>query len=494
MGKDTGFMEYSRKNGETIAVSDRIKNFNEFHKTLRLEEQQKQAARCMDCGVPFCQAGKMISGMASGCPLHNLVPEINDCVYRGNLEQAYKRLSKTHAFPEFTSRVCPALCEAACTCGYGGDAVSTKENERTVIEYAYEHGLVGKKPEGPRTGKKIAVIGSGPSGLSTAYWLNFRGHDVTVYERSDRCGGLLRYGIPNMKLEKSVIDRRIKAMEESGIKFVTSCNIGVDVTKEQLLKEYDRVVLCCGSSKARDINAPGRDAEGIYFAVDFLSRVTKQLLDTDFKKFPYEMAQNKNVIIIGGGDTGNDCVGTSIRLGCKSVVQLEMMPCPPSERVASNPWPEWPKVLKTDYGQEEAIEVFGADPRRYQTTVKEFLKDKDGKLTGVKVVKLSPVKDKKTGRMNMEPVEGSEEILQADLVLIAAGFVGAEDYVVDAMQVAKSARGNVEANDSNYETSVPGIYAAGDMRRGQSLVVWAISEGRQVAKSVDQSLMGYTNL
>jgi len=494
MGKDTGFMEYCRKNGETVPVSERIKNFNEFHKNLNKEEQRKQAARCMDCGVPFCQAGTMIAGMASGCPLHNLVPEINDFVYKGNYEQAYKRLSKTHAFPEFTSRVCPALCEAACTCGYGGDAVSTKENERAVIEYAYEHGLVSKAPEGPRTGKKIAVIGSGPAGLSTAYWLNFRGHDVTVYERSDRCGGLLRYGIPSMKLEKSVIDRRLKAMEESGIKFVTSCNVGVDITKEELEKEYDRIVLCCGSSKARDINAPGRDAEGIYFAVDFLSRVTKQLLDTDFKKFPYDMAQGKNVIIIGGGDTGNDCVGTSIRLGCKSVIQLEMMPCPSATRCPSNPWPEWPKVLKTDYGQEEAIEVFGSDPRRYETTVKEFIKGEDGKLTAVKVIKLKSEKDKKTGRMNMVPVEGSEEVLPADLVLIAAGFVGAEDYIVKAMDIQVGPRGSVDADDKTYETSVSGIYSAGDMRRGQSLVVWAISEGRQVAKKIDESLMGYTNL
>lgn len=494
MGKDTGFMEYSRKNGETIPVSQRIQNFNEFHKCLNREEQKLQAARCMDCGVPFCQAGMMIAGMASGCPLHNLVPEINDFVYRGNFEQAYKRLSKTHCFPEFTSRVCPALCEAACTCGYDGDAVSTKENERTIIEYAYEHGLVQAKPDCPRTGKKIAVIGSGPAGLSTAYWLNSRGHEVTVYERNDRCGGLLRYGIPNMKLEKNIIDRRLKAMEESGIKFVTSCNVGVDITKEELQKEYDRIVLCCGSSKARDINAPGRDAEGIYFAVDYLSRVTKQLLDTEFTKFPYDMAQGKNVIIIGGGDTGNDCVGTTIRLGAKSVIQLEMMPCPAKERTASNPWPEWPKVLKTDYGQEEAIEVFGSDPRRYETTVTEFIKDKDNKLTGVKVVKLKAEKDKKTGRMNMVPIEGSEEVLPADLVLIAAGFVGAEEYIVNAMQVETSPRGSVAADDVTYETTVSGIYSAGDMRRGQSLVVWAISEGRNVAKQIDKSLMGYTNL
>lgn len=495
MGKPTGFMEYSRKCGETIAVSQRIENFKEFHKSLSMEEQKKQAARCMDCGVPFCQAGTMIAGMASGCPLNNLVPEINDAVYRGNFEQAYSRLSKTHCFPEFTSRVCPALCEAACTCGYDQEAVSTRENEKFVIEYAYSNGLVEpNKKNVNKTGKKIAVVGSGPSGLSTAFWLNQRGHEVTVYERNDRCGGLLRYGIPNMKLEKSVIDRRLKVMEESGIEFKCNVNVGVDITKDQLLEQYDRVVLCGGASKPRDINATGRDAEGIYFAVDYLSKVTKTLLDSNFENVPYDMAKGKKVIVIGGGDTGNDCVGTVIRLGAASAIQIEMMPKPSVDRLPSNPWPEWPKVLKIDYGQEEAIEKFGSDPRIYETTVDEFIKDENGKLKAVKIVKLKAKKDAATGRMIMEPVKGSEEVLEADLVLIAAGFLGAEDYVVESMGVGLTPRGSINTVDNTYKTDADRIYAAGDIRRGQSLVVWAIKEGYEAAKKVDESLMGYTNL
>ena len=357
MGKITGFMDYTRKTSTDVPPLERIENFNEFHVWLSREEQQTQAARCMDCGVPFCQAGMMIGGMASGCPLHNLVPETNDLVFTGNWKQAFLRLNKTHSFPEFTSRVCPALCEAACTCNLNGEPVSTKENERAIIETAYAEGWVVPQPPKVRTGKTIAVIGSGPSGLAAAQQLNRRGHSVTVYERSDRPGGLLRYGIPNMKLEKSVIDRRIRLMEEEGVKFVLNTNVGKDIKAEDLLKQYDRVVLACGASNPRDIKVPGREAKGIYFAVDFLGMVTKTLLDSNFEKVPYELAKGKHVLVIGGGDTGNDCVGTSVRLGAKSVTQLEMMPKPPVERAANNPWPQWPRVLKTDYGQEEAIAV-----------------------------------------------------------------------------------------------------------------------------------------
>jgi len=494
MGKPTGFLEYERKLGPVVPEEERIKGFQEFHGQLPTEEQKKQAARCMDCGIPFCQAGVMISGMASGCPLHNLVPEMNDLVYHGNLEQAYTRLSKTHSFPEFTSRVCPALCEAACTCGLHTEPVATKENERAVIEYAFEHGLAKEEAPAVRTGKKVAVVGSGPSGLAAAQLLNRRGHSVTVFERSDRVGGLLRYGIPNMKLDKSVIDRRVKMMEEAGIKFKTGVNVGVDISAKKLKKEFDCVILACGASNPRDINAPGRDAKGIRFAVDYLSEVTKTLLDSNFEKVPTELAEGKDVVVIGGGDTGNDCVGTSIRLGAKSVTQLEMMPEPPCARLASNPWPEWPRVGKTDYGQEEAIHCFGHDPRIYQTTVKEFHKNEQGELDGITIVSLEAKKDPNTGRMQMIPVEGTEKKIPAQLVLIAAGFLGSQDYVTKAFDVEVDGRTNVRTAPGEYATSQPFIYTVGDMHRGQSLVVWAIAEGRAAAKEVDRDLMGYTNL
>ncbi|MBP5732525.1 MAG: glutamate synthase subunit beta [Lachnospiraceae bacterium] len=494
MGKATGFLEYERIDGPVVSEAQRVGDFREFHGRLSLEEQKKQAARCMDCGVPFCQAGLMIAGMASGCPLHNLVPEVNDLVFRGCFEQAYDRLSVTHSFPEFTCRVCPALCEAACTCGLHDAPVATKENEKSVIEYAFEHGLVKEEAPAVRTGKKVAVIGSGPSGLAAAQLLNRRGHEVTVYERKDRVGGLLRYGIPNMKLEKSVIDRRVKLMEDAGVKFVVNANVGENVDAAQLEKEYDAIVLACGASHPRDINAPGRDAKGIYFAVDFLGQVTKTLLDSEFQTYPYDLAKDKDVIVIGGGDTGNDCVGTCIRLGARSVTQLEMMPKPSETRLPSNPWPEWPRILKVDYGQEEAIWKFGEDPRVYQTTVKEFIKDEKGNLKEVVLVSLEAKKDEKTGRMNMVPIEGSEKTVPAQLVLIAAGFLGSEKYVTDAFGVETDARTNVKTKLGDYHTSKAKIFAAGDVRRGQSLVVWAISEGRAAAKAVDEALMGYTNL
>ena len=552
MGKPTGFMEYNRVDGPVIGEDKRIKNFSEFHGMLSEKERREQAARCMNCGVPFCQAGMMIAGMASGCPLHNLVPELNDLVYQGCFEQAYLRLSITHSFPEFTSRVCPALCEAACTSGLHGASVTTKENERAIIEYAYQNGLVKEITPAIRTGKKVAVVGSGPAGLAAAQLLNRRGHRVTVYERNDRVGGLLRYGIPNMKLDKSVIDRRIKLMEEAGIEFKTGVNVGgskkVDadgakakftdkvkyISAEKLKEEYDAVILACGASNPRDIKAPGRDANGIYFAVDFLGRVTKSLLDGNLR-LPGEaqdsenatgktgedllkLVQGKDVVVIGGGDTGNDCVGTSIRLGAKSVTQLEMMPAPPTERLASNPWPEWPKVLKTDYGQEEAIYKFGSDPRVYKTTVKEFIseevKDAEGKtvkqLKELILVSLESKKDEKTGRMMMVPVEGSERTVPAQLVLIAAGFLGSESYVTEDFGVEIDARTNVKTAPDSYAAftaedkskdgkSVKGskkcrIYTAGDMHRGQSLVVWAISEGRNAACQVDKDLMGYSSI
>ena len=498
MGKATGFLEYDRVEAEAFSPLERIKNFNEFHLPLSEEEQKRQGARCMDCGVPFCQSGMTIKGMTSGCPLNNLIPEWNELVYQGNYDLAYKRLHKTSNFPEFTCRVCPALCEKACTCGLNGDAVSTKENEKAIIEYAYANGLADAKPPKVRTGKTVAVIGSGPSGLAVADQLNRRGHQVTVYERNDKVGGLLRYGIPNMKLEKQIIDRKIKIMEEEGVSFIVNADVGADVKASDLVKKYDAVVLCCGSSNPRDIDAAGRkEAKDIYFAVDFLTSTTKCLWANDMQLVDgqYISAKGKDVIIIGGGDTGNDCVGTSIRHGCKSVTQLEMMPKAPDVRAETNPWPQWPLVCKTDYGQEEAIAKFGHDPRVYTTTVKEFKTDKNGNLKSAVLVSLESKVDKKSGRRMMVPVEGTEKEVPCQLCLIAAGFLGSQKYVTDAFKVSLDGRTNVASvSADSFATNVKKVFTAGDMHTGQSLVVKAIRQGRDCAREVDEYLMGYTNL
>ena len=492
MGKPTGFLEYERKNNKAVEPLERIKNFNEFHTPMSDKDRKEQASRCMNCGVPFCQSGMMINGMASGCPLNNLVPEWNDLLYHGCMKEALQMLRQTNNFPEFTSRVCPALCEAACTCGLNDSPVTCKANENAIVEYGYANGLMEARKPKVRTGKKVAIIGSGPSGLAAADQLNRRGHDVTVFERNDHIGGLLMYGIPNMKLEKWVIDRKQKVMEEEGVKFVVNADVGKTVKAADIVKDYDSVILACGASNPRDIKATGREADGIYFAVDFLTRSTKHVLTG--KKDGWVDTKGKNVVVIGGGDTGNDCVGTAVRQGAKSVVQIEMMPKLPDERAANNPWPEWPRVCKTDYGQEEAIAVFGKDPRIYQATVKEFIADKNGKLKKVKLVKLEPKKDAKTGRLNMVEIPGSEFEIPADYVLIAAGFLGTQGYVAKAFGVKLNARTNVETAEGSYKTSVDKVFTAGDMHRGQSLVVWGINEGRHVAREVDEFLMGYTNL
>lgn len=494
MGKPTGFLEYDRINAEALPVKERIKNYKEFHISLPPEKQQLQGARCMECGVPFCQSGMIIGNSVSGCPLNNLIPEWNDLIFGGNWEQAYNRLRKTNNFPEFTGRVCPALCEAACTCGVHDDPVTVKQNELSITEHAYEKNFAGPKIPRVRTGKKIAVVGSGPSGLAAADQLNQRGHSVTVFERSDRAGGLLMYGIPNMKLEKHIIQRRIDIMEQEGIIFETGKNIGENVEAKQLLENFDIVILACGASQPRDIKAEGRDAKGIYFAVDFLSSTTKSLLDYELEEGTFISAKGKRVVVIGGGDTGNDCVATAVRHGAQNVIQLEMMPKLPDKRAENNPWPQYPRISKTDYGQEEAGEIYGSDPRIYQTTVKKFIKDKKGKLKEIVLVMLEPRTDEKSGKTVMSEIEGSEYSLNADMVLIAAGFTGSEDYIRKAFGAQPDERNNVKTEAGRYKTTVPKVFACGDMRRGQSLVVWAIREGRECAREVDKELMGYSNL
>lgn len=503
MGKPTGFLEYNRVNNPDVPPEERIKSFNEFHTGLGAEERNEQAARCMNCGVPLCQSAMKLHGMVTGCPLHNLIPEWNDQIYRGHYQHALSRLVKTSNFPEFTGRVCPALCEKACLCGEYGEPVTIHDNEKFLIETGFAKGYITPRIPAVRSGKKVAVIGSGPSGLAVADQLNHRGHSVTVFEREDRIGGLLMYGIPNMKLDKSVILRRQRLMEKEGVVFRTGVNVGVDVTAEELKKEYDAIVLACGAKEPRklggtvtgsEIQQPS-DIRGVYFAVDFLKSTTHALLSQSgrsaadlLKTGGFISAKDKDVVVVGGGDTGNDCIATVLRHGCRSVTALEMMPEPPVDRLPSNPWPEWPKVKKTDYGHEEAIWRFGHDPRVYETTVKEFITGKKGDLRKIRTVKVR-FEDRR-----MVEVPGTERELPCQMLLIAAGFVGCEPYTAEAFGTARSQRGTIVTEEGHYRTSVDKVFTAGDMHRGQSLVVWAIEEGRQCAAEVDRYLMGYTTL
>lgn len=492
MGKVNGFLEFERQNFEVETPIKRITNFKEFHKPLSQKEQMKQGARCMDCGIPFCQFGKEIGGMVSGCPLNNLIPEWNDLIFRGNYEQALVRLLKTNNFPEFTSRVCPALCEKACTCSLHGDAVTVHNNEYGIIEYGYAHGLMKPQPPKVKVGKRVAIVGSGPAGLAVADQLNKRGYDVDVYERDDRIGGLLMYGIPQMKIEKHIIDRRVDKMKAEGICFYTNHGIETKKQAQDLMKTYDSVVLACGSRVPRDIKVKGRNAPNVMFAVDYLTQITKSLLNSDFSDKLYFNAKNKKVLVIGGGDTGNDCVATLIRHECKSVIQLEMMKEPPMTRLDSNPWPEWPLIKKIDYGQEESMAVFGKDPRIYQTTVDHFIQDDNGNV--IKAVIVSLEEKKQDGKTMMVPIKGSEKEIDVDFVLIAIGFVGCEQKVAKIFNVELDARQRILTKPNDYRTNIKGVYTAGDMHRGQSLVVWAIKEGRDVAKMIDEDLMGFSNL
>ncbi|MGF1516510.1 MAG: glutamate synthase small subunit [Nodosilinea sp.] len=493
MGKPTGFMEYLREVAQEVAPADRIRNWDEFHLHMPEENLRTQGARCMDCGTPFCHTGMTISGMASGCPVNNLIPEWNDLVYRGLWEEALERLHKTNNFPEFTGRVCPAPCEGSCVLGITSPPVTIKNIEYSIAEKGWESGWITPNPPQQRTGKKVAVIGSGPAGLAAAAQLNQAGHWVTVYERADRPGGLLMYGIPNMKLDKKeVVQRRLDVLEAEGVTFVCNTEVGKDISAENLLKEFDSVVLCTGSTRPRDLPIEGRELKGIHFAMEFLTANTQALLDGTPGEH-YISAAGKDVVIIGGGDTVTDCVGTSIRHGCNSVTQVEIMPQPPETRSAGNPWPEWPKVYKMDYGQEEAAAMFGDDPRAYLTTATKFEGDDEGNIKAVHTVQIQWGKDE-NGRFIPQNVPGTEKVIPAQLVLLAMGFLGPEQPLVDALGLEKDGRSNVKAEHEQYTTSIPGVFAAGDCRRGQSLVVWAINEGRGAARECDRHLMGTTEL
>lgn len=488
MGKPTGFLEYDREVGENRKPKERLQDYKEFHQTLDLEQQCIQGARCMDCGIPFCQSGVLISGMVSGCPLNNLIPEWNDLVYRGKWDLAYERLIKTNPFPEFTGRVCPAPCESGCTVGLNGAAVSIKDNERAIIDNAFKNKKVKANFPLKRTGKKVAVIGSGPSGLAVADTLNKCGHKVTIFEREDRPGGLLMYGIPNMKLDKEVILRRIHLMAEEGIKFINNVNVGESYESKKILDNFDAVILATGASQPRDLKVEGRNkVKGVYFAVDFLKANTKSLLDSNHEDNNYISAKDKNIIIIGGGDTGTDCVATSLRHGCKSLVQFEIMGKPVKERAINNPWPEWPKILKVDYGQEEFIEIYGKDPREYLTTVTALHEDKEGNLESIDTIKVEWKKDE-SGRFSPVLVKGSEKNWKAELLLIAMGFTGSQDYIKNAFLVESDLRSNIKANNIDFKTNIPKVFTVGDARRGQSLVVSAISEGVSAGIVIDNFL------
>ena len=496
MGKATGFMEYERELPADRDPRERVRDWEEFHLHFPEEKLQIQGARCMDCGIPFCHTGVLFNGMASGCPINNLIPEWNDLVYNGLWREALDRLHATNNFPEFTGRVCPAPCEGSCTVGLNERPVTIKNIECAIIDRGFDNNWVLPTPPKARTGKTVAVVGSGPSGLACADQLNKAGHQVTVYERADRIGGLLMYGIPNMKLDKQVVQRRIDLMAAEGVEFVTGIEIGVDMPTGKLVRDFDAVVLCGGATKPRDLPVPGRELKGVHFAMEFLRDNTKFLLDEREGYVAHRQitATGKDVIVIGGGDTGTDCVGTSLRQGCKSVIQFEILPEPPLERPADNPWPEWPKVLRVDYGQEEAIALQGKDPRNYLILTKQMVGDDNGHVKELHTVEVEWVVSDNGGRPYPKEIPGTEKVWPADLVLLAMGFLGPEDVMAEQLGLERDPRSNFKAEHGKFATNVEGVFAAGDMRRGQSLVVWAINEGRGAARECDRYLMGETSL
>ena len=493
MGKPTGFLEFQRELPKDRAPLERIADWKEFHLHQPSADLKKQGARCMDCGIPFCHTGQLVSGMASGCPIHNLIPEWNDLVYRGLWKEALDRLHKTNNFPEFTGRVCPAPCEGSCVLGMNNPAVTIKNIEVSIIDHGWENGWVTPQPPAQRTGKKVAIVGSGPAGLSAAAQLNKAGHTVTVFERADRPGGLLMYGIPNMKLDKQeVVLRRISLLEAEGVTFVCNTEIGKNYPVEKLKTDFDAVILATGATKPRDLTVEGRQLKGVHFAMEFLTANTKNLLD-GAKPGTQITADGKDVVVIGGGDTGTDCVGTSVRHGCKTVVQVEIMAKPPLERAKDNPWPEWPKTLKVDYGQEEAAAKFGEDPRVYLTTATKIEGDEQGNVKAVHTVQVEWTRNDK-GQFIPQNVPGTEKVLPAQLVLLAMGFLGPEQPLLEQLSIERDPRSNAKADFEKYTTNVKGVFACGDCRRGQSLVVWAFNEGRGAARECDRFLMGATSL
>ena len=476
MGKATGFLELDREVESYREVDVRINDYDEiFTGSHNLIQLQEQGSRCMDCGVPFCQS-------SNGCPIDNLIPEWNDLVYKNEWQEALERLEKTNNFPEFTGRVCPAPCEGSCVLGLNNPAVTIKNIELAIIDKGFEEGWIKPRLVESRTGKKVAVVGSGPAGLAAADELNQMGHLVKVYERSDRIGGLLMYGIPNMKLGKDVVDRRVELLSDEGVEFITNVDVGKDITTKELQENFDAVIFATGATKARDLPAENRDAKGIYPAMDFLTSNTKSLLDNGQPDQSDLSADGKNVIVIGGGDTGTDCIGTSLRQGAKSIINFELMSRPPEDRLDNNPWPEWPVIFRVDYGHEESSQVFGKDPRHYQLLTKSFIKDSKGNVKGINTINVDFIDGK------LLEIEGTEKTWDAELVLLSMGFLSPEHYLSDDAEIELDQRGNYLSEHGDYKTSKEGIFSAGDCRRGQSLVVWAINEGRGVASSVDNYL------